>query len=117
MRLGELQEAFTLAYAHLIIHAYDIGYRIRQGDTFRDPRVFGHMGEKNEGSYGRKNSLHKLKLAADLNLFRDGNFLDATEDHLPLGKWWEVEYAEFNASWGGRFNDGNHYSFGYRGFR
>lgn len=117
MKLGQLQEEFAIAFANLIVEAYKRGYRVRLGDTFRDPRVFGHMGEKNEGAYGRKNSLHKLKLAGDLNLFKDGEFLEETDDHQELGEWWELTYAEFGASWGGRFNDGNHYSFKYRGFR
>ena len=115
MTLGRLQREYAKAYASLILKAYEMGYEVTLGDTFRSPRVFGHMGTKK--GYGRKNSLHKLKLAGDLNLFKDGEYLQETDDHQPLGEWWETEYAEFNSAWGGRFNDGNHYSFAYRGFR
>ena len=117
MTLGKLQRHFTLAFARLIIHAYDAGYEATMGDTYRDPRVFGKFGSKAKGAYGRKNSLHKYRLAADLNLFKDGEYLQQSSDHLPLGEWWEAEYAVFNASSGTRFNDGNHYSFAYQGFR
>ena len=64
-------------------------------------------------SYGRENSLHKDKLALDLNLFKDGRYLASTEDHEPLGLFWE----SIGGSWGGRFDDGNHYSLEHRGRR
>jgi len=117
MTLGQLQRQFAQAYAQLILHASEIGYEVSLGDSYRDPRVFGAHGSKKAGIYGRKRSLHKLRLAADLNLFRDGEYLQLTEDHAELGMWWETEYREFGASWGGRFNDGNHYSFAYRDMR
>jgi len=115
MTLGEKQRVFTLATAHLIIKAYELGYEGTHGDTYRDPRVFGAHGVKL--GYGRGRSLHKLRLAYDLNLFRDGVYLTSTEDHKPLGEWWEAEYAQYDASWGGHFNDGNHYSFRHNGDR
>jgi len=115
--LGQKQRVFAWAYAKLILKAIESGYAVTLGDTFRDPRVFGHMGSKNEGAYGRKNSLHKLKLAGDLNLFKEGVYLQETEDHRELGEWWEATFARYDAAWGGHFNDGNHYSFKHRGFR
>ena len=60
---------------------------------------------------------------AYLNLFREGKMLTSTEDHRPLGEWWESQ----GGSWGGRFqesapgkgdgNDGNHYSSEHNGCR
>ncbi len=117
MTLREKQSQFAVAFAHLVLYAESQGYQVTHGDTYRDPRVFGPHGTRKRGSYGRSTSLHKLRLAGDLNLFKDGKYLQTTEDHRPLGEWWEKEYAEFEASWGGRFNDGNHYSFRHRGFR
>lgn len=43
-----------------------------------------------------------------LNIFKDGRLLQNTEDHRELGEWWESQ----GGTWGGRFNDGNHYSWG-----
>ena len=109
--LGQKQEEFTITMAEFIVWAYSQGYKIRSGDTFRDPRVFGAVGEKK--GYGHARSAHKLKLARDLNLFKDGAFLSSTEDHAELGKKWESMHEL--ARWGGRFNDGNHYSFEHNG--
>lgn len=106
MTLRQKQSKFARMVADLIIKAYDMGYEVTLGDAFRDPRLFGVMGEKK--GYGSANSFHKQRLAIDLNLFKDGAFLGFTEAHKPLGEWWESQ----GGTWGGRFNDGNHYSLG-----
>ena len=113
MGLGTKQRKFSRMIAELILWAYDQGYEITVGDFFRDPRTNGHYGEKK--GYAGKFSNHKLKLAADLNLFKDGVYLTDTESHRPLGEKWE----SMGGSWGGRFKnpDGNHYSLEYHGRR
>ena len=113
MSLGSKQEIFSITMAHFIIWLYENGYRVRKGDAFRDPRVHGEIGEKK--AYGHKNSCHKFKLAEDLNLTKDGKYLSETEDHRIPGEKWESMHEL--ASWGGRFNDGNHYSFKHNGCR
>jgi len=60
-----------------------------------------------------KNSLHYIRLAIDLNLFKGGVYLTETMDHETLGLYWEG----IGGSWGGRFGDGNHYSLEYKGRR
>lgn len=109
--LGQKQERFMRMLPRLIDKAHELGFEIRGGDLFRDPRVHGEIGEKK--GYGHPRSAHKLKLAVDLNLFRDGRFMGSTEDHRPLGEWWE----SIGGSWGGRFGDGNHYSLEHNGVR
>ena len=84
--------------ADLIKYAYDLGYTITLGDAYAKT---GHM----------ENSLHYKRLAIDLNLFKKGSYLIETRDHLPLGEYWE----SIGGSWGGRFNDGNHYSLEHEG--
>jgi hypothetical protein len=106
MALGNKQELFMRLLPQLINKAHALGFEVRGGDLFRDPRVFGAVGVKL--GYGTASSCHKLKLAIDLNLFKDGNFLSATEDHKELGEWWEKQHEL--CRWGGRFQDGNHYS-------
>src|SRR5699024_1170004 len=100
---------FTRMVADLIVYAYEQGYELSLGDAYRDPRSHGAVGQKI--GYSSANSLHKERLAIDLNLFKDGKFLTATEDHLPLGEFWE----SLGGTWGGRFNDGNHYSLEHGG--
>jgi len=109
--LGEKQRRFTRMIADLIKFAYDNGYELTFGDAYRDPRVFGEVGEPK--GYGRSRSNHKIRLAVDFNLFKDGKYLTSTEDHRPLGEYWE----SIGGSWGGRFNDGNHYSLEHEGRR
>jgi len=109
MTLGQKQRRFTRMIADLIRFAYDNGYELTFGDAYRDPRVHGDVGQKL--SYSSANSLHKERLAVDFNLFRNGQFLTGTEDHRPLGEYWE----SIGGTWGGRFNDGNHYSLEHGG--
>jgi hypothetical protein len=101
------QSAFALMVARLILKADSMGYEVTLGDAYRDPRLHGAFGTKK--GYGAASSFHKKRLAIDLNLFKDGKFLDSTEGHLPLGTWWESQ----GGTWGGKFStpDGNHYSF------
>lgn len=118
MTLGQKQRAFAKAFATLVLKAYEMGYEITYGDGYRSPKVFGAFGDRKKGAYGSRNSLHKLKLAHDINLFKDGEYLQETEDHKPLGEWWLEQYGHMGAEWGGDKgrNDGNHYSFGHRGY-
>ena len=108
-RLGTKQRIFTLMVADLILFAYERGYELTLGDAYRDPRAFGAVGTRKY--YSSANSLHKERLAIDLNLFKDGKFLTRTEDHKELGEFWEA----IGGTWGGRFNDGNHYSVEHNG--
>ena len=81
--------------ALLLIRAYQLGYEVTFGDTWARE---GH----------RKGSFHYKRLAIDLNLFKNGVYLRSTESHKPLGEFWE----SIGGSWGGRWDDGNHYSLG-----
>ena len=99
MSLRSQQSKFVKAVGLLIIYAYHLGYELTFGDTYPHSK---HM----IGSW------HEKGLAIDLNLFRDGKYLTKTEDHQPLGIYWE----SLGGTWGGRFKnkDGNHYSWNER---
>jgi len=94
------QMQFAKMLPRLIDKALELGYLVTVGDAYRDPRA----------AYGNPRSLHRKRLAIDLNLFdRDGNYLRSTEDHRPLGEWWMSNGQEYR--WGGMDGrDGNHYS-------
>lgn len=111
MTLGQKQRLFTSFIGKLIEYAYSNGYELSFGDAYRDPRVHGELGEKK--SYSSKTSNHKVRLAVDFNLFKDGEYLASTDDHQELGEFWESLHPF--CRWGGRFNDGNHYSFEHFG--
>ena len=111
MTLGAKQRKFSKMLAELILWIYEQGYEVTLGDAFRDPRLHGAVGEKK--GYGHPKSCHKIRLACDLNLFKEGVYLSSTEDHRPIGEHWEA----MGGSWGGRFQDGNHYSLEHEGMR
>lgn len=113
MSLREIQSEFAALVPRLIDKAIELGYAVTLGDAFRDWRVHGPVGTKR--GYGHSKSVHKVRLAIDLNLFLNGVFLENSEDHKPLGEWWEKQHPL--ARWGGRFKDGNHYSFEYEGMK
>ncbi len=95
MRLRQKQSLFARKISLLIAYAYDQGYEITLGDAW------AHDGHRDD-------SFHYKRLAVDLNLFRDGKYLRATEAHRPLGEFWE----HLGGTWGGRWGDGDHYSWG-----
>jgi len=107
--LSSKQRSFTRMVGLLIEYAYQQGYELTFGDAYRDPRLHGAVGVKK--GYGAASSCHKLRLAVDFNLFRDGKYLTSTDDYLPLGKYWE----SIGGTWGGRFSDGNHFSLEHEG--
>lgn len=91
--------------AQLINHATILGYEITFAEAYRSP--------EDAASRGFSQSLHCNRLAIDLNLFKDGVYLTRTDQHEPLGIYWE----SIGGSWGGRFNDGNHYSLEHEGIK
>ena len=108
MTLGQKQRKFTRMVADLIVFAYDSGYELTFGEAWRTPEQAALNAKSGNGI---SNSLHGDRLALDLNLFKNGVFLTTTEDHRPLGEFWE----SIGGTWGGRFNDGNHYSLEHEG--
>lgn len=110
MTLRQKQSAFAKLVGHLILQAYAMGYEITLGEAYRSPEEALRLSKSKKGI---KNSLHTQKLAIDLNLFKNGVYLSSTESHRPLGEWWESQ----GGTWGGRFDDGNHYSFEHNGVK
>ncbi len=105
MKLSEAQQTFCLCIAKLIIWAFNnADYGLTFGESYDDDRV-GHM----------KNSNHYIRLAQDLNLFKDGMYLSDTEAYRTLGEHWKT--IDPLARWGGDFKskDGNHFSFLWEG--
>ncbi|RME23518.1 MAG: M15 family peptidase [Deltaproteobacteria bacterium] len=80
-----------------------LGYEVTLGEAYRHP----------DATWGHPRSLHKQRLAIDLNLFKDGRYLTDTASYEPLGTFWEA----IGGSWGGRFQDGNHFSLAHGGMR
>ena len=115
MTLREKQSAFANLVAILIVQAKVLGFEVTLGEAWRSPEEAERLAKR---GVGIKRSLHQDRLAIDLNLFKDGVYLSSTEAHRPLGEWWEAQsHGEIVCAWGGRFNDGNHYSVSHGGRR
>jgi hypothetical protein len=110
MTLRQKQSLFVCLVAQLIFYAIEQGYELTFGETYRSPEEAERLAKLGKGI---KNSLHTSKLAIDLNLFKNGVYLSSTESHRKLGEWWETQHEL--CRWGGRFNDGNHYSLEHMG--
>jgi len=103
MTLRKKQSIFAKLVGRLIWVAYSWGYELTLGHALRSK-----IEAKRLGFPG---SLHVLKLAIDLNLFKNGKYLSSTNSHRRLGEWWETQSTDkYECCWGGRWGDGNHYS-------
>jgi hypothetical protein len=103
MTLGEAQRKFTLLVGKLIIHAYDIGLEMTQGEGYDDDNT-GHM----------KGSLHYIRLAQDFNVFKDGKWLDKGADM----EFWLNKLHDYWDLLGGAKRikkDLNHFSYAWQG--
>jgi len=86
----------------LLSYAHSLGYEL----------TFGHAERCTDCHTGHYNSLHKKRLAIDLNLFIDGEYQAGDRGHDKLHRYWE--------SIGGApmiRNDANHYSVEWDGMR
>jgi len=78
------------------------------GEAWRTPQQAALNAQDGKGI---RDSLHCERLAVDLNLFQDGNYLMHTEQYRALGEWWKTLGPAYR--WGGDFKsrpDGNHFS-------
>ena len=102
MTLGQKQRKFTLMVGRLINEAYERGYELTFGDAYRDSRV----------EYGHPDSLHRKRLAVDLNLFKDGEYLIDGAGHDDLHDFWDLLGGSERIA-----DDLNHYSLAHGGMR
>ena len=95
------QHDFSLMLGKLLIYLYEQGSKVSMGDIYA---LTGH----------KKNSNHGLRLAADLNLFLDNEWLDTGEDmvkaHTIGHDFWDTLGGAKRIK-----NDLNHYSVEYQG--
>jgi len=99
MNLREARCRFTILFAtKLIPKAIELGFECAF-DEITNHQKTGHM----------VGSLHYSGCAGDLILYKDGVYQGKTEAHQELGEYWES--LDPDCKWGGRWGDGNHYSF------
>lgn len=117
MSLRKKQSEFVKCVTALLVYGDAKGYEFTFGDAYRDPRVHGEVGVKLPKSYSHPSSVHKSRLAIDLNLFVDGAYISDGNHpaYQDLGAHWKTLHPM--ARWGGDFRDANHFSFEHNGFR
>lgn len=108
--IGTKQKVFTHRFFCLLDWLFSHGYEVTIGEVYRPvetAKLYAVDGR------GVANSLHTLKLAVDINLFYDGNYLTDTKDYAAAGQFWEsMSTTDIRCVWGGRFArpDGDHFS-------
>jgi hypothetical protein len=104
-----LQQQLAQDVAKLIQKAEELGFGVTLGEAWRTPQQAEWDAEHGTGI---KESVHCQRLAIDLNLFKDGEYLtdDSTGAYTQLGEWWETLGPDH--FWGGRFKmvDLDHFS-------
>ena len=110
MSLSATQQQFALSLAKLVIYADSIGLPVTFGDAYRDPRLHGAMGVKL--GYGSANSCHKLRLAVDLNIIKNGALAPESE-YIKLQDYWRKNLGGSPMIPG----DSNHFSWAHGVYR
>lgn len=121
--LGDKQRRFALRFSEWLEWVYGQGFAVTFGEAYRTPEQAQLNAAKGTGI---TNSLHTLRLAIDVNLFRQNSTggwewcSKGTEPEWQLvGAHWERMGGDM--CWGGRFTgksfDANHLSIAHNGVR
>jgi hypothetical protein len=110
--LRQKQSRFARSVPLLLQYMTLRGYEYTYGET---KRTQAQATANAASGAGISNSLHLDALAIDINLFKDGAYLEDSAAHLPFGTFWKSLGPDH--FWGGDFTkpDGNHYSIGHAG--
>jgi hypothetical protein len=119
MNLLQKQQEFPHFLAELFQFCWRNGYELTVGEAWRSDETASLYAKQGKGI---ADSLHRLRLAIDLNLFRGGNYLTETKDYQVVGEYWEslsLPESGVECCWGGRFlkSDANHFSVSHNGIK
>ena len=113
MILSEKQSLFALNAAKLILWISEQpGYRVTLNEAYRTKEQAAIYASQGKGISA---SLHCIRLAIDLNLYKDGEYLSRSEEYKIMGDYWKSLHPD--NKWGGDFksHDGCHFSMGHEG--
>lgn len=104
---------FAQSLAALIEAAHAMGFGITMGDVERSAAEC--QADAAAGT-GIVNSLHGIRLAADLNFFMNSVYISDSSRLSDVGAWWKARISPIPGAvykWGGDIKsrpDGNHFS-------
>jgi hypothetical protein len=105
--MSALQEEFAQAAAKLIQKAVELGFGVTLGEAWRTPEQA--QWDADHG-IGIVHSLHMDRLAIDLNLFKDDQFLTAPDAYVQLGTWWKTLGSNYRYGGDFKIKDYDHFS-------
>jgi hypothetical protein len=118
MTLLEKQQIFALLNSRFVVRLCGMGYKVTFGEAYRPPETAKLYAQQGKGI---RNSLHELKLAKDLNLFKEGRFLISIDEYREAGEIWKsYSTDEYECCWGGDFHsrpDADHFSIEHNGVK
>jgi peptidoglycan L-alanyl-D-glutamate endopeptidase CwlK len=88
MTLSDKQRKFSWYLAKLVAWSYNEGYQITFGEVYRTQEQ-QELYVK-EGKSETMNSMHLLRLAADLNLWKDSVLITDVNEYKKLGDYWVI---------------------------
>lgn len=112
-KLLEKQFEFMQMLALLINYIYGHGYRCSLAIGYIPPEL--SIPYRKYAKFNKMN-LHEMRLAVDLNIFRNGVWLKDGKQFKDIGEYW----GSLGGSWGGNFKtnpDGNHFSLSHDGIK
>lgn len=113
--LGDKQKLFAKYFGMLLTWLYANGYEVTINEVLR---TRAQADANTASGAGISKSLHLLKLAGDINIFKYGQFLITVEEIRPVGNYWKS--LDPNCCWGGDFKtspDADHFSYTHEGIK
>ena len=99
MTLGQNQEKFIQDLAKLLNYLIENNYTIRMGEVERtqsQQEIYIKQGKSKTA-----NSMHLKRCAADLHIFKNGEWLQLKQQLQGIGDYWES--LDLSNRWGGNF--------------
>jgi hypothetical protein len=100
MSLVAEQNKFLQDVVKLLVKAWEMGFTVTAGEVYRPTEmqaIYVKTGRSNT-----MHSKHNLRLAIDLNIFKDGQLTYDPEIIAPLGTYWQS--LSRKNKWGGNFS-------------
>lgn len=103
---------FSECLARFIFDLKTLGYGVTFGEAWRPPEMVELYAAQNRGI---KNSLHPLRLAVDLNFFKDGSLAQTNQEIAVLWESYSTPQYTTRAGYYFQQPDSDHFSVEHNG--